>query len=275
MNLLLRNYIRHSHFDAAHNLIEKTSFPEGKSNNEFCKYLYYTGRVKAVRREYTDALNRLNQAARKSPDGAKGFRLQCQRAAIVVELLVGDIPNREIFADSLLYSHAFPYFRLIQAVLEGSLTGFESVVKEFKKDFQRDKLYKLILRLNQIVIRIGLRKIYLAYSKISLGDIASKLNIPNEDVEFVVAKALRDGIMSGEIDHEHQLLKIEGDKNFYVTNEPQNQLDRRIKYCLNLYHETQRAITYPDMRAKPAEDGHDGEMDASELLGMFDFDDEM
>jgi 26S proteasome regulatory subunit N3 len=68
------------------------------------------------------------------------------------------------------------------------------------------------------VIRIGLRRISIAYSKISLKDIGSKLNIPAEDVEFVVAKALRDGIMHGEIDHENQILRIEGDKNVYVTN---------------------------------------------------------
>jgi 26S proteasome regulatory subunit N3 len=66
------------------------------------------------------------------------------------------------------------------------------------------------LRLNQIVIRIGLRRISIAYSKISLKDIGQKLNIPFEDVEFVVAKALRDGIMHGEIDHENQVLRIEG-----------------------------------------------------------------
>ncbi len=68
------------------------------------------------------------------------------------------------------------------------------------------------------MIRIGLRRISIAYSKISLKDIGSKLNIPAEDVEFVVAKALRDGIMHGEIDHENQILRIEGDKNVYVTN---------------------------------------------------------
>ena len=50
LNLLLRNYLKHNHIDAAYNLIEKTTFPESKSNNEFCKYLLYTGRVKAVRR---------------------------------------------------------------------------------------------------------------------------------------------------------------------------------------------------------------------------------
>lgn len=32
-NLLLRNYLRHSHLEAAYNLIEKCTFPEGKSNN--------------------------------------------------------------------------------------------------------------------------------------------------------------------------------------------------------------------------------------------------
>ena len=82
------------------------------------------------------------------------------------------------------------------------------VVEKYKAVFQKDKLYTLILRLNQIVIRIGLRKIYLSYSKISLRDIGAKLNIPSEDVEFVVAKALRDNIMNGEIDHENQILKI-------------------------------------------------------------------
>lgn len=72
----------------------------------------------------------------------------------------------------------------------------------YKDTFQKDGLYTMILRLNQIVIRIGLRRISLAYSKISLADIGKKLNIPNDDVEFVVAKALRDGIMHGVIDHE-------------------------------------------------------------------------
>jgi 26S proteasome regulatory subunit N3 len=83
--------------------------------------------------------------------------------------------------------------------------------------------------LNQIVIRIGLRRISIAYSRISLKDIGLKLNIPAEDVEFVVAKALRDGIMSGEIDHDGQVLSIEGDKNVYVTNDPQSALNKRIQ----------------------------------------------
>lgn len=60
----------------------------------------------------------------------------------------------------------------------------------------------------------------------------------------------------------------------YVTNEPQLALNKRIKYCLALYHETQRAITYPDMKMK-IEEAKDLEMDESELLDLLDFDDDM
>ena len=116
--------MKHSHLEAAYNLIEKCSFPEGKSNNEFCKYLFYTGKIKAVRREYGEALDMLNQAIRKSPDVAKGFKIQCQKAAVVVELLTGEIPNREIFSDVLIFTNAYPYYKLIQVVLEGELTNF-------------------------------------------------------------------------------------------------------------------------------------------------------
>lgn len=47
-----------------------------------------------------------------------------------------------------------------------------------------------------------------------------------------------------------------------MTNDPQAALNKRIKYCLGLYHETQKAITYPDMKMK-VEENKDLELDAS------------
>lgn len=60
------------------------------------------------------------------------------------------------------------------------------------------------MRLNQIVIRVGLRKINNSYSRIGLKDIADKLKIDRGDVESIVAKAIRDGVITGEIDHDKQ-----------------------------------------------------------------------
>jgi len=108
-----------------------------------------------------------------------------------------------------IFTNAYPYYQLIQVVLEGELENFSKLVEKHKQVYLRDGLYSMILRLNQIVIRIGLRKISIAYSNISLNDIALKLNFPPNDIEFVVAKALRDGIIHGEIDHENKILKVQ------------------------------------------------------------------
>ena len=59
-----------------------------------------------------------------------------------------------------------------------------------------------------------------------------------------------------------------------MTQEPQLQLDKRIRYCLNLYHEVQKAITYPDMKMNLGESKEE-EIDASELMNLLDFDDDM
>lgn len=47
--------------------------------------------------------------------------------------------------------------------------------------FQADKVLSLIGRLKHTVIKFGLKKINISYSKISLADIATKLNL--ESVE--------------------------------------------------------------------------------------------
>jgi len=94
----LRNYLHYNHYEAANHLIDKCQFPENKSNNEYVRFLYYVGRISAVKLEYSDSLSSLNQAIRRSPDNtALGFRIEAQKLAIVVELLLGDIPSRDIF----------------------------------------------------------------------------------------------------------------------------------------------------------------------------------
>lgn len=52
MNALLRNYISENHIEPAHNFISKTNFPTGISNNEECKYFFYTGKIYAIRMDY-------------------------------------------------------------------------------------------------------------------------------------------------------------------------------------------------------------------------------
>lgn len=51
--------------EQAFKLVSKTNFPEKASNNQFCRYLYYTGRISALQLEYGDAHEKLKSSLRK------------------------------------------------------------------------------------------------------------------------------------------------------------------------------------------------------------------
>lgn len=97
----------------------------------------------------------------------------------------------------------------------GNLAKFNQALEQFGEKFQTDGTYTLIIRLRHNVIKTGewpcrrsvqllykllslcclsagVRMISLSYSRISLADIAQKLQLDSpEDAEFIVAKVTR------------------------------------------------------------------------------------
>ena len=69
--------------------MSKTTFPEKASNNQFCRYLYYTGRISALQLEYGDAYTKLLQSLRKAPQNtAVGFRRTVQKIMVSAGLAI-------------------------------------------------------------------------------------------------------------------------------------------------------------------------------------------
>ena len=117
INCLLRNYLHYSLNNQADKLVNKCVFPETASNNEWARFFYYLGRIKSTHLEYTLAHKHLVQAMRKAPQhAAVGFRQTVQKLTIVVELLLGDIPERMVFRQASMRPSLAPYFQLTQAV---------------------------------------------------------------------------------------------------------------------------------------------------------------
>jgi len=59
----------------------------------------------------------------------------------------------------------------------------------YSDKFSAEGTYTLIVRLRHNVIKTGVRMINLSYSRISLADIADKLQLGSpEDAEFIIAK---------------------------------------------------------------------------------------
>ena len=264
LNLLLRNYLHYSEYEQAEKLRSKAQTPASRSNPQQCRHLYYLGRIRAVQLQYTEAKACLQQAHRKAPAAARGFAVELTKWITVVRLLLGEIPERrDLFplgarASQKARDALAPYAALVQAVRTGDLAEFKTVAETHAAAFAADKTHLLVARLRRNVIRVGLRRVSLAYSSISLADVAAKLGLTTsaEDVERVVAKAIRDGGVDASLDHERQLMVGAVATDAYATREPQAAFHARIAFCLDAHNEAVRAMRYPPAAREAKRVGH-------------------
>lgn len=171
-------------------------------------------------------------SCKQAPASAVCFRVAVAKWLVLVRLLLGEVPERSEFtAPDVAYTLA-PYFDVTQAVRGGDLAAFRwaelsgsgvgqgcmpqlhcgpptlssppnpaahppfsggsRVAAQHDAVFRADRTHNLIVRLRHNVIRAGLRRISLAYSRISLADVAAKLGLPSvQDTESIVAKTIR------------------------------------------------------------------------------------
>merc|ERR1712113_496143 len=187
-----------------------------------------------------------------------GFKLSAHKLAIIVELLMGGIPDRATFMQKELKEKLRPYYAITQAVRTGDLKAFKEETQKHEDLFKKDKTLTLINRLRYNVIKTGLRDINLSYSRISLQDIATKLGLDTaQDAAGVVAKAVVDGVIDATIDYDQQFLKSTQKFDLYSSCEPQKALHKRIAFCLQMHNDTVKAMAYPD--ESDIKDGQDAQ----------------
>ena len=251
INCLLRNYIHNKLYDLAQKLVEKATFPDSASNSEQARYLYYYGRIKAIQLEYTESLDFLIKALRKAPSSAKGFRQTAEKFKVTVDLLLGNIPERKLFLHANNKEALAPYFELTKTVRSGEIDNFQAIKQRYAKLFKEDGTFTLILRLHQNVIKTAIRKISLAYSRISLSDVAKKLRLGTADnpdhvaAEYIIAKAIKDGVIEATVDHKNGWMQSKEIPDIYSTREPQLQFHDRIQFCLDMHNQSVKAMRYP------------------------------
>lgn len=76
------------------------------------------GRLKALKLEYTAAHMNLIQASRKVAPTAKsaGFLQMVHKFLVVVQLLIGEIPERSLFKKPMFEKALRPYFHIVQGI---------------------------------------------------------------------------------------------------------------------------------------------------------------
>nr|KAJ0189879.1 hypothetical protein LSAT_V11C800438890 [Lactuca sativa] len=249
LNLILHNYLHYNLYDQAEKFRSKAPPFEVLS-------------LPVLSRKES-----LLQAARKAPvERSLGFRVQCNKWAIIVRLLLGEIPERTLFKQKGMKNALRPYFDLTNAVRIGDLELLKTVAEKFSTTFTSDRTNNLIVRLRHNVIRNRLRHISIAYSRISLADVATKLRLNPliADVESIVSKAIRDGAIDAMLDHANGWMVSKETGDIYSTNEPQIAFNSRIAFCLNMHNLAVRSLRFPPNYHKEQQVDSDSDSDTSD-----------
>jgi 26S proteasome regulatory subunit N3 len=257
VNALLRDFLKHNLYAQADKFRLSISFPEARAGSQHARYLYYLGRINATQLQYSDALSDLKQASRKAPQiGAVGFRQTVTKLQVIVQLLLGEIPDRTIFHQPGLRRSLRPYLQMTQAVRIGDLAAFKEVVARYRAVFLRDGNFTLIERLRFNVIKAGLRKLSLSYSRLSLDDVAAKLHLESAvDAEYIVAKAIRDGVIDAVIDRKTRIVESRDIVNVYATSEPTEAFHKRIQLCMDIHNTAVKSLRFPAQAQRSADAG--------------------
>lgn len=248
ITLLLRDYILTNDINQAYNLVEKTEFPNEATNSVVARYYYYLARIQTIQLDYSSANECVITAIRKCPQtkNALGFLQSATKLQILIQLLTGEIPELSSFDDPLLAKSLRPYSTVTKAVRLGDLTIFNDSLETFGEHLKKDNNYNLVLRLRQNVIKTGIRIISLSYKRISLKDICIKLHLDSElTAEYIVAKAIKDGVVDATINHTKGYMESDEVCYVYSTTSPQEEFDRRIKFCMQLHNDSVKAMRYP------------------------------
>lgn len=281
ITLLLRNYLATSHFTQADLLVSRTKFPDSAANNLIARYQYYLGKIRAIQLNYSAAHDELNGATRKAPQvpAAAGFIQAANKLKIIVELLMGDIPDRAMFRQPMLEKPLRPYFDLVHAVRVGELNAFFDVLTKHEETYKKDGTYTLIMRLRQNVIKTGIRTMSLTYSRISLKEICIRLHLDSEEsAEYIVAKAIRDGVIEATVNHEKGYMQSKEQLDIYATQEPQQAFHERIMACMGLHNESVKAMRFPmnqhRLELKNAQEARERERELAKEIQEGDIDED-
>eukprot|EP00754_Rhynchopus_humris_P043647 Rhum_TRINITY_DN3417_c0_g1::Rhum_TRINITY_DN3417_c0_g1_i1::g.10635::m.10635/K03033/PSMD3, RPN3; 26S proteasome regulatory subunit N3 len=278
LNKILENLLHHNLVEQADSIITNTELDEPyRSTNQAARFCFFKGYVKAVQLDYTEANHLLHQALRKAPEKAVGFRTIATKLGLIVQLLMGEIPPRSEFLAKGLKNALAPYLALTSAVRFGQLNRFQKVVQKNVDLFHEDRTYMLIQRVRHNVIKTGLRRISLSYSRISFTDICQKLNLDNpeaeDDAEYIVSKAIADHVIEAVVDHDRRLISSKAVTDVYSSSEPTTQYHKRIEYCLRVHNDAVQAMMYRTANHDDDEDQESRkqrEEEEREEFGMLD-----
>ena len=278
-HLILRNYLSRNLYEVADKfaakMLSSQVFASKQTSHSlsgsasFIKFLFYVGCVEAIKLNYSKANEHLTLALRKAPSSAKGFQQICAKFLVVVQLLMGDVPDRSLFVN---HSGMQPYLKISECVHQGNSDSFQSILTnqpEIVDGLKRDRTLSLVLRLRHNVIKTAVKRANIAYSNISMTDLARKIfphyssnhKMDGTEAEFIAVKCIKDGVIDAFVSHtsakqnesNSPCLHSKDVLDVYGSAEASMNIGKRIEFCLQTRRDAMKAMRYESSENKQNE----------------------
>ena len=270
---MLRNLVLSKELREAHQLLKNWAFPETIQYIYFTKYLFYKALFFGFVGQYQKAYHLMNDAFRKVPEnqdklssGLRNFILLIQKHMIVLNLLLNELPSIETFAEVPKLRN---YKELVKVVSQGHNEEFTRYLTLHKAEFDRDLVYPMLTKLRIVVLRNAVKKLSIAYTRISVDDVLTKIGIKandNFDLQSFLVKS-KDYLEDFSLDPTSNIISFARSSENYSDAFIRDTLNKRIENLNMLEEQVVKSLKYPETqhehKEKEEEDEDIDELDFS------------
>lgn len=245
---LLRNLLKKGHLRETAQLLKNCRFPEHIGHSLLAKYLLYKATYLAHIGHITQAANFVTESLRKAPDGRtkrglNGFKLRARKLKLILQLIMNEPPTHQWLNYARIPPH---YMNLVHAVNLGNHDEFEKVIKNHRTEFSRDGSLALLEKMRSVVMRNALKKLSLAYSKISIRDVLKKIGADadkNFDLDAFLTKVHRD-LPEFLVDHKQGFIQFKRTSDNYASLQTREALVKRVQHLQGLEEQVTKNLRY-------------------------------
>ncbi|EQB60305.1 26s proteasome regulatory subunit [Vairimorpha apis BRL 01] len=194
------------------------------SQSELGIYNFYNGIIELVEGNYNKAYDFFRTAK---------MSRETKKYIILTKLLQSNF-QIDVEYDKRLEK----YFKLVKIIKQADMNKFLNFVNENKEFFMLEKLFFIVMRLSHNVIQEKIRCASLIYSKISFTDLSFKLDMYVDDLEYILKKSIKNGLITGYVKNQT-----------YYNNEQTKSIKKQNKLqfadLLNINNKIKGELKYP------------------------------
>ena len=262
---LLRNLLKTGQLREATQLLKNCKFPEHLGHSLLAKYLFYKAVYLANIGQISQALNFITESLRKAPDGnnkkgLNGFRLRARKLQIVLQLIVNEPPSHQLLTE---YKTPHHYGTLVHAVNRGEHSQFARILVTHRQDFAKDQVLHLVDKIRSVVMKNALKKLSVAYSKISIPDVLSKIGA-DQDVNFELNAFLtksRADLPEFTLDHKNGFIEFTQRNDNYFSAATRESLNKRVKHLQGLEEQVIKSLKFRVVNKEVVNEDDNGKSD--------------